>query len=85
LFYLEYDAPWHATALRLAGVYAAALIPSAIAIATRFFLFDAFTFVLLCILYAKMLELEMSEAVVMCIVTRVTWYAIAVGLYFAFA
>lgn len=85
LFYLEYDAPWHATALRLAGIYAAAQVPSALGYAVGLNAFGFLSFIVLIVLYIQVLELEVSEACMMSFVTRGLWWAVAIGLVIAFA
>jgi hypothetical protein len=85
LFYIEYDAPWHATALRLAGIYAAVQVPTALGTAVGIRAFGILGLGLLWLLYMKVLELELHEAIVMGIVTRVLIFGVTFGLVAAFA
>lgn len=84
LFYIEYDAPWHATALRIGGVFAMAQAPSALAIVVGINAFNLLTFGLLALLFMTIMEMDWNEAVVMAIMTRVVWWAAFFGLSIAF-
>jgi hypothetical protein len=81
LFYIEYDAPWHATAMRLAGIYAVVQVPWALAGVIGINAFGVlalfiFAFVLLIGLYMSVMELDPSEAVLLSFATRGVWFTI---------
>ena len=63
--FLEYDAPWHITLLRLAGIFACSTVmPTAIAIAVGFpFVFGLTSTALTILLYKTELETDWWEAV----------------------
>jgi rubrerythrin len=80
LIFLEYDAPFHVTALRLAGIYACVGVGDAIGYATGMHVFGWASFGLLILLYMTELEMEKWEAIGMAIAGIVIKFAMIIGL-----
>lgn len=85
LMFLEYDAPFHITALRLAGIYACVGIADAIAHAVGVNAFGYAAFGLLILLYMTELEMEKWEAIAMAVAGIIVKFALIIGLAVAAA
>jgi rubrerythrin len=85
LIFLEYDAPWHVTAMRLAGIYACVMIADAIAMAVGVNAFGYAALAFMILLYMTELEMEKWEAIAMAIVGFVLKIAGAIALVVLFA
>ncbi len=80
LIFLEYDAPFHITAMRLSGIYACVGILDAIGYAAGMHVFGWASFGLLILLYMTELEMERWEAVGMAVAGIVVKWALIIGL-----
>lgn len=80
LIFLEYDAPFHITALRLSGIYACVGILDAIGYAAGMHVFGWASFGLVILLYMTELEMERWEAVGMAIAGIVVKWVLFIAL-----
>ncbi|MFO0831142.1 MAG: hypothetical protein U0637_04765 [Phycisphaerales bacterium] len=80
LMFLEYDAPFHITALRLGGIYACVGIADAIGTAAGMHVFTWAGYGLLILLYITELEMEKWEAILMSFVGGIIQFILLVLL-----
>ncbi|HEX2837116.1 MAG TPA: hypothetical protein VHN77_03205 [Phycisphaerales bacterium] len=80
LIFLEYDAPFHITALRLAGIYACVGVSDAIGYAIGMRVFGFASLALMILLYMTELEMERWEAIAMAIAGGVIKIILMIGI-----